>query len=125
MLRAAAAVVLALAAGAAQACMFVRDVPPESWYEWSSALFAGEVTRVEEDAAKAIDTIAVKVTEVFKGPPAESATLTMTVRLRRLCRLELPRIGERILVALNEHNDSAWVPLGEAFAERLRREKRR
>jgi hypothetical protein len=124
MIRLIAVALLSLAAGAAQACMFVRDIPPEAWYQWSASLFAGEVTHVEEDAAKALDTIAVKVTETFKGPAGESATLTMPVRLRKLCKLELPKIGDRILVALNERNDSSWVPLSDSFTERLRREKK-
>ena len=109
----------------AHACMFVRDIPPEAWYQWSASLFAGEVTRVEEDAQKALDTIAVRVTETFKGPQGVSATLTMPVRLRKLCKLALPKPGERILVALNERNDSAWVPLSESFSERLRKERKR
>lgn len=116
--------VLLAAAAPAHACMFVRDIPPEAWYQWSASLFAGEVTRVEEDAQKALDTIAVRVTETFKGPSGESATLTMPVRLRRLCKLELPKIGDRILVALNERNDSSWVPLSESYSERMRREKK-
>ena len=115
---------LLAAAAPAQACMFVRDIPPEAWYQWSASLFAGEVTRVEEDAQKALDTIAVRVTETFKGPSGESATLTMPVRLRKLCKLELPKIGDRILVALNERNDSSWVPLSDSYSERMRREKK-
>lgn len=104
--------------------MFVRDIPPEAWYQWSSSLFAGEVTRVEEDSEKAVDTIAVKVTETFKGPAGESATLTMPVRLRKLCKLDLPKLGDRILVALNERNDSSWVPLSDSYSERMRRERK-
>lgn len=115
---------LLLAAAPARACMFVRDIPPEAWYQWSSSLFAGEVTRVEEDAANAVDTIAVRVTETFKGPSGESATLTMPVRLRELCKLELPKIGDRVLVALNEHNDSSWVPLSESYSERMRSQRK-
>jgi hypothetical protein len=124
MIRLIAIAVLSLAAGAAQACMFVRDIPPEAWYQWSASLFAGEVTQVEEDAAKAIDHIAVKVTETFKGPSGESATLTMPVRLRKLCKLDLPKIGDRILVALNERNDSSWVPLSESYSERMRAQRK-
>jgi hypothetical protein len=115
---------LLLAAAPARACMFVRDIPPEAWYQWSSSLFAGEVTQVEEDAAKALDTIAVRVTETFKGPSGESATLTMPVRLRKLCKLDLPKIGDRILVALNERNDSSWVPLSESYSERMRAQRK-
>ena len=108
----------------AQACMFVRDIPPEAWYQWSASLFAGEVTQVAEDAGKAVDTIAVRVTETFKGPAGESATLTMPVRLRKLCKLELPKLGDRILVALNERNDSSWVPLTDGFSERMRQQRK-
>jgi hypothetical protein len=109
-----------LAASTANACMFVRDIPPGAWYQWSTSLFAGEVTQVAEDREKAVDTIAVRITETFKGPAGESATLTMPVRLRKLCKLELPKIGERILVALNERNDSSWVPLTDAYSQRMR-----
>jgi hypothetical protein len=116
---------LCLAAGSAQACMFVRDIPPEAWYQWSSSLFAGEVTRVEEDAGQARDTIAVRVTEVFKGPSGDSATLVMPVRLRKLCKLELPKAGERILVALNERNDASWVPLTDSYSQRMREQQKR
>jgi hypothetical protein len=122
--RSLAAAILFLAAASAQACMFVRDIPPEAWYQWSSSLFAGEVTKVEEDVEKAIDTISVRVTETFKGPAGESATLTMPVRLRKLCRLDLPQLGDRILVALNEHNDSSWVPLSDSYSERMRNQKK-
>ena len=115
---------LLLVAAPARACMFVRDIPPEAWYQWSASLFAGEVTQVEEDAAKALDTIAVRVTETFKGPSGESATLTMPVRLRKLCKLDLPKIGDRILVALNERNDSSWVPLSESYSERMRAQRK-
>jgi hypothetical protein len=123
-LRTLAAAILLLAAASAQACMFVRDIPPEAWYQWSSSLFAGEVTKVEEDVEKAIDTISVRVTETFKGPAGESATLTMPVRLRKLCKLDLPQLGDRILVALNEHNDSSWVPLSDSYSERMRSQKK-
>ena len=115
---------LLLAAAPARACMFVRDIPPEAWYQWSTSLFAGEVTQVEEDAAKALDTIAVRVTETFKGPSGESATLTMPVRLRKLCKLDLPKLGDRILVALNERNDSSWVPLSDSYSERMRLQRK-
>jgi hypothetical protein len=117
-------VVCLLAASSANACMFVRDIPPGAWYQWSTSLFAGEVTQVAEDGEKAVDTIAVRITETFKGPAGESATLTMPVRLRKLCKLELPKIGERILVALNERNDSSWVPLTDAYSQRMREQRK-
>ncbi|HYX65497.1 MAG TPA: hypothetical protein VE935_14875 [Burkholderiales bacterium] len=124
LLRILAALAISTLALPAQACMFVRDIPPEAWYQWSASLFAGEVTKVEEDVAKAIDTIDVRVTETFKGPSGESATLTMPVRLRKLCKLELPKPGDRILVALNERNDSSWVPLSEGYSQRMREQKK-
>jgi hypothetical protein len=123
-IRALATAVLLIACDPAQACMFVRNIPPEAWYQWSASLFAGEVTRVEEDAEKAVDTIAVRVTETFKGPAGESATLSMPVRLRKLCKLDLPKIGERILIALNDRNDSSWVPLTDSYSERMRLERK-
>jgi hypothetical protein len=119
-----AAAVIWMLAVPAQACMFVRDIPPEAWYQWSASLFAGEVTKVEEDAEKALDTIDVRVTETFKGPAGASATLTMPVRLRKLCKLELPKPGDRILVALNERNDSSWVPLSDSYTERMRLQRK-
>ena len=113
---------LLAAVAPAHACMFVRDIPPEAWYQWSASLFAGEVTRAEEDAHTGTDTIAVRVTETFKGPAGESATLSMPVRLRKLCKLDLPKVGDRLLVALNERNDASWVPLTESYSERMRRQ---
>ena len=119
----AAAAIWALAVPA-HACMFVRDIPPEAWYQWSASLFAGEVTKVQEDAEKALDTIDVRVTETFKGPAGESATLTMPVRLRKLCKLDLPKLGDRVLVALNERNDSSWVPLTDGYSQRMRQQRK-
>ena len=46
----------------------------------------------------------------------------MPVRLRKLCKLELPKIGDRVLVALNAQNDSSWVPLTDGYSDRMRRE---
>ena len=113
------AVVLQLAAGAAHACLFVKDVPPEQWYGWSESLFAGEVTRVEQDARK-VDVITVRVTETFKGPEGDVATLRVPSRMWTSCRMERPAPGARVLVALNAHHDSALVPLREDLAAALR-----
>jgi hypothetical protein len=124
MLRVLTALFFLAAAGTANACMFVRNIPPDAWYRWSASLFAGEVTQVQEDVEKGVDTIAVKVTETFKGPAGESATLTMPARLRKLCKLELPKPGERILVALNERNDSSWTPLSDSYSERMRAQRK-
>jgi hypothetical protein len=113
------AVLLQLAAGAAQACLFVKDVPPEQWYGWSESLFAGEVTQVEQDPRK-VDVITVRVTETFKGPEGDVATLRVPARMWTSCRMERPAPGARVLVALNANHDSALVPLREDLAAALR-----
>ena len=110
---------LQLVAGGAQACLFVKDIPPSQWYEWSSALFAGEVTRVEQDARKT-DVIAVRVSETFKGPQGELATLRVPSRMWTSCRMELPAVGTQVLVAINPNQDTALVPLRSDHAAVLR-----
>lgn len=117
--RALALIALQLAAGAAQACLFVKDIPPGQWYDWSSALFAGEVTRVEQEAQQ-VDVITVRVTETFKGPQGEVATLRVPSRMWKSCTMALPAAGDRVLVAINPHNDTALVPLRPADAAALR-----
>ena len=111
--------VLQLAAGAAQACLFVKDVPPGQWYDWAAALFAGEVTRVEQDARK-VDVITVRVTETFKGPAGEVATLRVPSRMWTSCRMDLPAVGAQVLVALNPNQDTALVPMRPDHAAALR-----
>ncbi|MGH8669800.1 MAG: hypothetical protein ACREUH_11270 [Burkholderiales bacterium] len=110
---------LLLAAGAAHACLFVKDIPPGQWYDWASALFAGEVARVEQDAAK-VDVITVRVTETFKGPQGAVATLRVPSRMWTSCRMELPAAGASVLVAINPNNDTALVPLRAEDAAVLR-----
>jgi hypothetical protein len=114
-----ALLVLQVAAGAAHACLFVKDIPPGQWYDWSSALFAGEVTKVEQDARK-VDVITVRVTETFKGPQAELATLRVPSRMWQSCRMDLPAVGGKVLVAINPSQDSALVPLRADQAAALR-----
>ena len=111
---------LLLLAGSAQACLFVRDVKPAGWFEWSSGLFAGDVIKVEHDAPKALDILTVKIVETFKVPPGDVATVMIPVHLRKSCGMELPGEGARVLVALNAANDSMWLPLSENYAEQLR-----
>ncbi len=110
---------LQLAAGAAQACLFVKDIPPGQWYDWSSALFAGEVTGVEQDGRR-VDVITVRVTETFKGPRGDVATLRVPSRMWTSCRMERPAVGARVLVAINPSQDSALVPLQADHAAALR-----
>ena len=45
--------ILLLASGAAHACLFATKTPPEGWYQWSDALFAGDVAAVERSLALA------------------------------------------------------------------------
>lgn len=128
-MRARAAVALAalqFLAGAAHACMFARDTKPAEWYEWSSALFSGDVTGVEQDRAKALDILTVRVAETFKGPEyAAVATLQVPQRMWSSCRLERPAVGTHVLVALNPNGDTLVVPLAAGFTERLRQQRPR
>jgi len=117
------AAILQLATGWAQACLFTRNVQPERWYDWASALFSGEVTKVEQDRQKSLDIITVRVVETFKGPAGDIATVQIPTRLRAACGLELPAVGAQVLVALDPGNDSAWVPLKASYAELLREYK--
>lgn len=110
---------LQLAAGGAHACLFVKDIPPGQWYDWSANLFSGEVTRVERDARN-VDVITVRVTETFKGPQGEVATLRIPSRMWTSCRMALPAVGAQVLVALNPNHDSALVPLRPEHAAALR-----
>jgi hypothetical protein len=114
-----------LATGWAQACLFTRNVQPERWYDWASALFSGEVTKVEQDREKSLDIITVRVVETFKGPAGDIATVQIPVRLRTACGLDLPAMGAQVLVALSPGNDSAWVPLKASYAGLLREYKRK
>jgi hypothetical protein len=112
---------LQFVAASAHACLFARDTQPEYWYEWASALFAADVTGVEHDRAKSLDIITVRVVETFKGPAGATATLEVPSRLWASCRLELPAVGARVLVALNPSSDTLLVPLTASYAELLRR----
>jgi hypothetical protein len=117
--------VLQLAAGAAHACLFARDTQPEHWHAWASALFAADVTNVEQDRQKSLDVITVRVVETFKGPEGAVATLKVPSRLWASCRLELPAVGARVLVALNPNSDALLVPLTSAYTELLRAHRRK
>lgn len=115
------ALVALLLAGCAQACLFARDAQPKDWLQWASVLLAAEVISVEQDRQKALDIVALRVVETFKGPPAaETATLQMPSRLWAACRLERPAVGARVLAALNPNSDALLVPLSADYAERLR-----
>jgi hypothetical protein len=117
-----AAAVLQLVAGWAHACLFAASTPPEGWFQWASALFAGDVTALAKDAQKPVDVITVSVVETFKGPEAINGTLTVRVPSRNwaACKLEVPVAGARVLVALNPNSEVMLVPLSRAYTEKLR-----
>jgi hypothetical protein len=108
--------------GGAQACLFATSTPPQGWYQWASALFAGDVTALAKDAQKPVDVITVRVVETFKGPDASNGTLTVRVPSRNwnACKLEVPLAGARVLVAMNANSEVMLVPLSTAYAEKLR-----
>jgi hypothetical protein len=108
--------------GAAHACLFATSTPPQGWYQWASALFAGDVTGLEKDAQKPVDVITVRVVETFKGPEASNGTLTVRVPSRNwaACKIEIPAAGARVLVAMNANSEVMLVPLPTAYAEKLR-----
>jgi hypothetical protein len=122
-----AVAVLLFAASNAHACLFATTTPAEGWFQWSKALFAGDVTGLDKDGAKPVDVITVRVAETFKGPDASNGTLTVRVPSRhwKLCKMELPALGARVLVALNANSEVMLVPLPAAYAEQLRGLRRR
>ena len=114
-------IVFQLLPGPAHACRFAQDAPPAQWYEWSSALFAADVTGIELDQHKSLDVISVRVVEIFKGPEAAAAaTLKVPSRMWSSCYLERPAVGAHVLVALNPNGDTLLVPLTQSYGERLR-----
>ena len=104
----------------AQACLFARDAQPKDWDEWAQALFAAEVTAIDEDRRKGADVIALRVLETFKGPPGASATLTIPSRMWEGCRLARPQVGAQVLGALNANGDALLVPLTLEYRNKLR-----
>jgi hypothetical protein len=113
---------LQLVSGWAHACLFAASTPPEGWFQWSSGLFAGDVTVVEKDGEKPIDVVKVRVVETFKGPDAAHGTLTVRISTRYWanCRVERPAVGARVLVAVNPNSDAMLVPLSASYSEKLR-----
>ena len=115
-----------MVASNAYACLFARNTQPQYWYEWASALFAADVTHVAQERDKALDVIAVRVVETFKGPEhAKTATLEIPMRMWKSCQLERPEVGAHVLVALNPNSDTLVVPLTPAYAESLRQQRAR
>jgi hypothetical protein len=100
-------------------CLFARDTAPADWYEWAQVLVAADVENVERQSST--DFLALRVVETFKGPTgAQSVTMQVPNNLWAACRLEVPKVGERVLGALNANNDALVVPLTAEYAERLR-----
>ena len=106
---------------AAHACLFATSTPPEGWFQWSSGLFAGDVSAIEKDV------VTVKVAETFKGPDATRGTLTLNLSEKYWtnCRVPKPAVGARVLAALNANGEAMLVPLSERYAEQLRQQRAR
>jgi len=115
-----ALVALQLLGTAAYACRFAQDAQPPQWYEWSSALFAGDVVSIELDQQRALDVISVRVVETFKGPQGAAASLKVPSRMWASCGLVRPLAGAHVLVALSPNGDTLLVPLTESYSARLR-----
>jgi hypothetical protein len=116
-------VILLLAVNPAHACLFATSTPPEGWYRWASILVAADVTGIGKEAAK--DVVTARVVETFKGPEGPEGTITVSVPSRHWasCKLEVPAVGARVLVALNANSDAMLVPLSPKLAEGLRAHK--
>jgi hypothetical protein len=114
--------VFQLGSGSVHACLFATSTPPAGWFEWSTALYAGDVTALEKDAQKPVDVVIVKPVETFKGPDAARGTLTVRLSSRYWsnCKVEMPAVGARVLVAISASSDAMLVPLSASYAEQLR-----
>jgi hypothetical protein len=119
-LRLFAFVALQVLASGAQACRFAQDAKPAQWYDWSSSLFAADVSSVEPDQQKSVDVIMVRVVETFKGPQGAAATLRVPSRMWASCALVRPSLGARVLVALNPNGDTLMVPLSDSYSRLMR-----
>jgi hypothetical protein len=117
--------ILQLATGWAHACLFATSTPPDGWYRWASILVAADVTEIAKEAGKPADVITARVVETFKGPEGPEGTITVSVPSRHWasCKLEVPKVGARVLVALNPNSDAMLVPLSTNLAQGLREHK--
>ena len=115
--------VFQLAAGGAHACLFATSTPPEGWYQWASGLFAADVTGIVKDPQKPVDIVTARVVETFKGPEATGVgtlTVHLSSRYWTNCKVAIPAVGARVLVAMNANNEAMLVPLSASYAEQLR-----
>jgi hypothetical protein len=113
------------APGSAYACLFAGSTPAEGWHQWSSMLYAADVVEIGKDPKKPLDVVTARVVETFKGPAANGGTLTVSLSSRYWtnCKVQLPAVGARVLVAMNANSEAMLVPLSAGFAEQLRAKK--
>jgi len=100
------------------ACLSVRESKPKDWYDWAQVLVAADVTSVSQRGR--YDVIALKVVEAYKGPERiETVTLEVPQNFWATCKIERPKVGDRVLGALNANHDANVVPLDEPYAAQL------
>lgn len=120
MIRAFCTVLALLTASISQAtCLSVRESKPKDWYDWSQVLVAAEVTGVSQRGRH--DVLALRVVEAYKGPDrVETVTLEVPQNFWQACKIERPKVGDRVLGAMNANNDANVVPLEASYADQLR-----
>ena len=106
-------------------CLFAASTPPEGWFRWASILVAADVTDVGREQGRAVDVVTARVVETYKGPEGPQGSITVSVPSRHwaTCKVEVPSVGARVLVALNAASDAMLVPLSPALADGLREQK--
>jgi hypothetical protein len=109
---------LLIASVSQAACLSVRESKPKDWYDWAQVLVAGDVTGVSQRSR--YDVIALRVVEAYKGPERiETMTLEVPQNFWEACKIERPKVGARVLGALNANHDANIVPLDESYAAQL------
>ncbi len=123
MIRALSTLLALLAACSTQAaCLSIRESKPQDWYAWAKVLVAADVTAVSQRGR--YDVLALRVVEPYKGPElVETMTVEVPSNLWQACKLERPKVGDRVLGALNANNEANIVPLEAAYADELRAAK--
>lgn len=108
-----------LAASVSQAaCLSLRESKPKDWYDWAQVLVAADVTAVSQRSR--YDVIALRVVEAYKGPERiDTVTLEVPQQFWEACKIERPKVGDRVLGALNANHDANVVPLDESYAAQL------
>lgn len=109
---------LLIASVSQAACLSVRESKPKDWYDWAQVLVAADVTGVSQRSR--YDVIALHVVEAYKGPErVETLTLEVPQNFWQACKIERPKVGDRVLGALNSNNDANVVPLDASYAGEL------